>query len=140
MLDSVETQLWRLSALFLLGTGCNLLFNLYTAARAVFRPGRIMRHLLDAITALLTFGLVLAVVFAVSYGELRFYVPLSIAVGFMTSQFFIGRFLYSAFLWAFRAVSKGLRWLKWRVVSPFVQTVKRILKSLTGWINPPDPT
>lgn len=137
----VEIQVWRLSVLFLAGAALDLLFQSYRAFRSVFRTGKIGRHLLDAVVALVTLAAIGAVVFLVNWGEVRLYVPVSLAGGFAATSFFAGDATYRASRYLFLGVRKSLRWMRRTVTGPLRAAVSRAVEWLSRTLSPPpDPS
>lgn len=139
MQTPVEVQLWRLSALFLLGIGCNIVFHAYTAFRAAVSLGRLYRHFFDLLMAVFVLSSLALVIFIVNYGEIRLYVPVAIGLGFLTSNFLVGNVTYRVFLSLFRSIRKSLRWLMRTIIVPAKNTSRRILSTLRQWLSPPEP-
>ena len=85
MRTPVDVQVWRLSVLFLVGAVSDTLFQSYRAFRAIFRPKSFGYHLLDALVALILLTGLGVVVFIVNWGELRIYIPISMAFGALST-------------------------------------------------------
>jgi hypothetical protein len=135
----VEVQIWRLSVLFLAGIAVNILFQAYTAFRGVFRPKRFGRHFLDIIFSLAILGAATAVVFLVNWGELRFYVALSIILGFWFSNYLVGELVYSIAYRGFNLGKKGGRWTKSKVIVPSGRFITQTGTKARNWLFPPIP-
>lgn len=127
----VEIQVWRVAVLALLGIGTDLLFHTYRAYRSVFRPKNLGYHLLDALIALVTLAAVGVVVLIVNWGEVRFYVPASLAGGFLVGNLLVGDLVYRSSRAAFLRLQKSLRWAKLKVVDP----PKRAVRHAFSWVN-----
>ena len=140
----VQIQTWRMSVLFLAGIVTNVLFQAYTAFRRVFAPGKLGRHVMDALFSLAVFSFAGAVMFMVNWGELRFYVPFSLGFGFLTSNFLVGNACYVLGYRCFRLIRKGAGWTKRSLVHPIVKFLAMLACKtkdllLPGWPNKKDP-
>jgi len=124
----VEIQVWRVAVLALLGIGADLVFHAYRAYRSVFQPKNLRYHLLDALVALLTLGAIGTVVFLVNWGEIRLYVPLSLAGGFLTGNLLVGDITYRWARKGFLNLQRGMRWAKVKVIDPPRNAARRGLK------------
>ncbi len=116
-----------------------MVFQVYTAFRGVFRPGRLCRHLMDALFALVMLSAVSVAMFIVNWGELRLYVPLSLASGFLISNFLMGDITYGAAYRYFRLVKKGAGWAKRNVVVPSGRFLADAGAKAKRWIVPEMP-
>jgi hypothetical protein len=141
----VEIQVWRVAVLALLGIGTDLLFHVYRAYRSVFHHRRLGHHLLDALVALATLGAVGAVVFIVNWGEVRLYVPISLAGGFLAGNLLAGDFAYRTARRAFLRTKQSMLWAKSHLVEPPKRAAKQAFswskEALKGWasrLEPPD--
>lgn len=121
----VDIQIWRLSVLALVGVGSDLLFQFYRAYRSVFKPRKIGYHLLDMLVALVTIGAIGAVVFLVNRGEMRMYVPVSVAAGFLTGNVLAGEAAYKGSRALFLQVRRALRWVRRNTVEPAHRALRR---------------
>ncbi len=136
----VEMQVWRLAVLALVGIGVDLVFHAYRAYRSVFRPRRFRYHLLDALVALITLAAAGTVVFLVNWGEVRLYVPISLACGFFVGNVLVGDLVYRFSRLAFQRLKRSLRWARLNLVEP----PKRKAKQAAQWVKakltlPPEP-
>ena len=135
----VEIQIWRLSVLALVGIGSALLFQLYRAFRSVFRPKRVGYHLLDALVALSTFAVIGAVVFVTNWGEIRLYVPLSLAAGFLVANALTGDAAYRGSRATFLQLKKSFRWVKRTVFDPPKRAIRQVTARIGRILFPPLP-
>jgi spore cortex biosynthesis protein YabQ len=127
----VEIQVWRLSVLFLLGVGADLLFQGYRAFRSVFRPRKLGYHLLDILVGLATMAAIGYVVFMVNWGEVRLYVAVSVACGFLASNVLVGDLTYSGSRSTFLRFRRSLTWAWTRVVEP----PRKALRQAVDWLS-----
>lgn len=127
----VDIQVWRLSVLALVGVGADLLFQFYRAFRSVFRPKKFGYHLLDVLVALATVGAIAFVTFLVNRGEMRMYVPASLAVGFLVSNMLVGSVAYRASRGLFLQVRRGMHWTRRHTVDP----ARKALRSGKEWLR-----
>jgi hypothetical protein len=139
MRTPVEVQIWRLSVLFVVGAATDLLFQSLRAFRAVFRPKRLGRHLLDAVVALVLLTGLGATVFIVNWGELRMYVPLSLLAGVFTTHALVGGVVYRKTFRLFSGTKRGLAWGQRRIVQPTREVVQRTALRLKSTLFPPVP-
>ncbi len=114
--------------LSLLGIGTAMAFHAYRAYRSVFNPKKFRYHFLDTIVALATLGAVGAAVYAINWGEIRLYVPMSLAGGFLAANALVGDLVYKYARSAFQKVLRGMRWTKTRVIDPPKYAVKQALQ------------
>lgn len=136
----VEVQIWRLSVLFLAGVAVNMLFQVYTAFRGVFRPKRVGRHLLDIAFSIAILGAATAVVLLVNWGELRSYVAISLLLGFWFSGYLVGELVYAIAYRGFNLGKKGGRWTRTKVIVPsgrFIVKTGSKAKNLLFPLGPP---
>lgn len=98
--------------LFLLGIFCNVLFQAYTALRAAVSPGRLMAHALDGLVSVFVLAVIACVVFIVNYGELRLYILISLAMGFILSNALVGNLIYSIAFYCVNAVMEAVSQIK----------------------------
>lgn len=124
------------------GTATNVIFQAYTAFRGVFQPRKLCRHLMDAFFTLAMLSAVSGTVFIVNWGELRLYVPLSLALGFLISGFLIGDVAYGAAYRCFRSIKIGAGWVKRNIVVPSERLLANVGAQAKKWmspnINPPE--
>lgn len=114
----VEIQIWRICVFSLVGIGANVVFHSYRAYRSVFNPGTFWRHFLDVIVALVTLGVAGAVTFVVNWGEIRVYVPVSLAFGYIASNTLIGNAVYESCRKGYLKIRSGMRWTRAKLVDP----------------------
>ena len=139
MRTPVEVQLWRVAVLFFSGILYNILFRAYTALRAVASPGKITRHLLDALVAgflLLVLG---CIIFVVNYGEMRLYIPVSLSAGFIMTNALVGDLAYSIFLSCFKTMRRFLRKVRKTVLIAAKSIRQKFLVPLKNQLFPPTP-
>jgi len=134
----VEVQIWRFSVLFIVGAATDLLFQSFRAFRAVFRPKRLGYHLLDALVAVILLTGLGATVFIINWGELRMYVPLSIALGAFITHAAVGGVCYRKAFRAFTGTKKGLAWGHRHIVAPTRAAVGRTVRHVRETIFRPD--
>lgn len=139
MHTSVELQIWQWSVLFLLGIFCNIFFHVYTALRAVIAPTKIVGHVLDALTAVLVLIVVAYVVFIVNYGELRLYILISLALGFLLSNALVGNLIYRIALFCFTTLKNIFDDIKHVVLTGCRKIHQKLFLPLAKWIHPPTP-
>lgn len=121
----VDIQIWRLSVLALMGVGSDLLFQSYRAYRSVYRPKKLGYHLLDIVVALVSLGAIGYVVFLVNRGEMRMYVPVSLAAGFLISNVLAGSAAYKASRGLFLQVRRAMGWARRKTVEPARRAIRR---------------
>ncbi len=139
MRTPVEVQLWRVAVLFFSGILYNILFQAYTALRAVASPGKIARHVLDALMAgvlLLALG---CIIFIVNYGEMRLYILVSLSAGFIMTNALVGDLVYSIFLSCFATSRRLLRKVNNAVILAVKFTRGKFLVPLKNGLFPPTP-
>jgi spore cortex biosynthesis protein YabQ len=119
----VDVQLWRLAVLFLMGIFCNILFHTYTAVRAAISPAKLTGHILDALVAVLVLISIAATVFVVNYGEIRLYIGIAIAMGFVVSNALVGDIVYNI---VFRCAKSVIK---------IIARTKRFLNSAINTLN-----
>lgn len=117
-----------------------MLFRVYTAFRGAFRPGKLTRNILDALAALGVIALTGYVMLAANWGELRLYVPVAMATGFLTCSVLVGDLVYHGAFRLFSRTRRDLMWVNQRTLLParsrISALVTRIKQSL---IPPPEP-
>ena len=126
----VEVQVWRLSALFLTGVGALVLFEAYRALRSVIRLRKAGFHLLDILVALGTVGGIGWVTYSINRGEVRLYVPVSLACGFATSKALVGSIIYQNARAAFLYTRGAIRWTARHAIEP----PRRALQKTAKWL------
>jgi hypothetical protein len=129
----VEIQVWRVAVLVLLGIATDLVFHAYRAYRSVFTPKSFRYHLLDALVALLTLGAVGAAVFIINWGEIRLYIPISLAVGFFAGNILVGDLVYHRSRSAFQHTKKAMRWARVKLVDPPKRVAKEAAQKAFDW-------
>ncbi|MGE5579666.1 MAG: spore cortex biosynthesis protein YabQ [Bacillota bacterium] len=134
----VEIQVWRVAVLVLLGIATDLVFHAYRAYRSVFVPKSFRYHLLDAVVALITLGAVGAAVFIVNWGEVRLYVPISLAAGFFAGNMLVGDLVYRRSRSAFRRTQKAMRWARVRLVEPPKRAARKAFEWTKARLSLPD--
>lgn len=132
----VEVQLWRVALLFLAGALTDIILSAYTAFRAVFRPRKLLRDILDAVLALLSISVLSASLVLANWGEFRLYVAVSILCGFTTTHYLAADIIYRCFLKTFRQTKLRLAWIKTHIITPasnlfakFRQAMRFILRA-----------
>lgn len=126
-----------MAVLALLGIGTDLVFHAYRAYRSVFTPKRLKYHLLDALVALATLGAVGAAVYLVNWGEIRLYVPLSLAGGFLAGNVLVGDIVYRASRGAFLRLQKSLKWARRKLIDPPKRAAKQAYAWAKARLSPP---
>ena len=139
MRTPVEVQIWRLSVLFLAGIAINILFQVYTAFRGVFRPRRFGRHFLDVVFSLAILGAAATIIFLVNWGELRLYVAISLILGFWFSSWLVGELIYAISYRSFNLARRGGRWTRTKVITPSSRFIARTGSKAKDWLLPPEP-
>jgi hypothetical protein len=123
----------------LVGAVSDTLFQSYRAFRAIFRPKSFGYHLLDALVALILLTGLGVVVFIVNWGELRIYIPISMAFGALSTHGLVGNIVYRRSLRIFAGTKRGLDWSHRKVVVPTKEAVGRSAKWVKATLFPPIP-
>ena len=139
MRTPVELQLWRVAVLCLSGILYNIIFQVYTALRAVALPGKITRHVLDGLMAVLILLILGCVIFYVNYGEMRLYIPVSLGSGFLFANALVGKITYSKSLAVFRTVRKSFLKVKSVMRSAAIFVKQKLLLPIKNFLFPPEP-
>jgi hypothetical protein len=139
MRTPVEVQIWRMSVLVLLGIAADAIFQFYTAFRSVFNPRKIANHVLEFFMGLLIIAGFAAGVFITSWGEIRSYIPITIGIGYLLGEFFVGKMVYYASRDFFLVISKALRFLRVKVLNPVRVGLKKATRFMRQDIIPPSP-
>lgn len=125
--------------LFLLGIFCNVLFQAYTALRAAVSPGRLMAHALDGLVSVFVLAVIACVVFIVNYGELRLYILISLAMGFILSNALVGNLIYSIAFYCVNAVMEAVSQIKHAAIAIANTVNQKVLAPLISNLKKPPP-
>lgn len=104
----LELELTTLGWTLACGAGLGFVFDFWRACRAVLRPGWIVTSAGDLIFWLVAVLLAAGTLILANYGQVRLYVFLSLAIGFLLYQFLLSPLLRRPLRWLIRAVFRGL--------------------------------
>jgi hypothetical protein len=139
MRTPVEIQIWRMSVLVLVGIAANAIFQSYTAFRSVFNPRKIANFILEFFMGLFIIAGFAAGVFITSWGEIRSYIPITIGIGYLLGEFFVGKIVYNLSRNFFFVISKALRFLGIKLLNPMRVGLKKAARFIKHNIIPPSP-
>ncbi|MBE3520117.1 MAG: spore cortex biosynthesis protein YabQ [Firmicutes bacterium] len=140
MFETVGLHLWRLCALFVLGTALEVVFEMYSALRAAFRLPKTVQSIADVLVASLSFSGLVVSLFFINGAELRLYVAVGLGAGFATTRYSVGKPLSRFFRRIFGLAARGISWIHRRSGSSLgtaVNSIRTLVKKFTSWFALP---
>ncbi|MGI6621015.1 MAG: spore cortex biosynthesis protein YabQ [Bacillota bacterium] len=139
MHPSVDVQVWRLAVLFLMGILCSLTFQVYTALRAATSPAKLTGHVLDGLVAVVVLTAIAGAVLLINYGEVRLYIVIALAMGFLFANALVGNIVYGLAFTCARHTVNGIARAKRCLTSAMSSFNQKIRLLVTAILPKPPP-
>ncbi len=99
-----------------------------------------MAHALDGLVSVFVLAVIACVVFIVNYGELRLYILISLAMGFILSNALVGNLIYSIAFYCVNTVMEAVSQIKHAAIAIANTVNQKVLAPLISNLkNPPPP-
>lgn len=140
---TLDLQLYAVLVMVLAGVTLALLFDVYRGARGALDPGPFATAIGDIIYWLVATVIVIVALVFSTWGEVRIFVPVGIAVGALVYRWLAGDAVSRFSRWSLGAIGRAViagshvvRWLT-QVIAAIIKTVLALLLLATRWLTRP---
>ncbi|BBB91250.1 MAG TPA: spore cortex biosynthesis protein YabQ [Methylomusa anaerophila] len=125
-----STQVTTFAILFGAGALLAFLFDTYRVMRRIFKPNWLITAVADLSYWLLATAVVFAALLLGNWGELRFYVFVSLLTGIATYYRLLSRFILRSLMVIMRWINTGMRFLRITFITLFLKPLRFLLRLL----------